>query len=262
MSVHTSDSGFVAGTYCLSIAYDCYVALGILICGDVESNLGFSTADILQNVLKGHADIHAEVTEMKNRFSECVQLIRDLDSRLKSLEQLMKESKESLPLITALQSSSLSLQNSVALQSRKLVDLEDRSRRSNIIVYGILENSGENEASLRKSVVGDIFEKKLGVKCESIARIHRLGRRAGRRPVIAYFQDFNEKQAVIQNTNKLKGTNIFIQYDYSHETLRVRKLLWDSAKVDRVNKKHVSLLHDKLKIDDTSLYGTIPEMNG
>lgn len=29
------------------------------------------------------------------------------------------------------------------------------------------------------------------------------------------------------------------------------KLLSDSAKVDRVNKKRVSLLHDKLKIDDT-----------
>lgn len=118
----------------------------------------------------------------------------------------------------------------MALQSRKLVDLEDRSRRSNIIVYGILENSGENEASLRKSVVGDIFEKKIGVKCESIARIHRLGRRTGRRQVIGYFQDYNEKQAVIQNTNKLKGTNIFIQNDYSHETLRVRKLLWIAPK--------------------------------
>uniref|UniRef100_A0A6M2CKI0 Uncharacterized protein n=1 Tax=Rhipicephalus microplus TaxID=6941 RepID=A0A6M2CKI0_RHIMP len=76
---------------CLSIAYDCYVALAILIWGDVESNPGPSTADILQNVLKGQADIHAEVTQMKNRFSECVQLIRDLDSCLKSLEQLMKE---------------------------------------------------------------------------------------------------------------------------------------------------------------------------
>lgn len=48
---------------------------------------------------------------MKNKFSECVQLIRDLDLRLESLEQPIKEPKESSPLITALQASSLSLQN-------------------------------------------------------------------------------------------------------------------------------------------------------
>lgn len=146
------------------IAYDCYILLAILICGDVESSPGPSTADMLQNVLKGQADIHADVTEMKNKFSECIQLIRDLGSCLKSLKQLMKEPKESSPLISVLQSSWLSLQYSVALQSKKLVDLEDHSRRSNIIVNGIMKNSGENEASLGKDVVGVIFEKNLESK--------------------------------------------------------------------------------------------------
>lgn len=134
-------------------------------------------------------------------------------------------------------------------QSSKLTDLEDRSRRANLIIHGVLENTNENDTSLRTAVATDIFEKTLGVKCKSIARIHRLGRQGSRRPVIAYFQDYQEKQEVLKNSNKLKGSNIYVQNDYSQCTLRKRRLLWESAKAERDSRKRVTLIHDKIKID-------------
>lgn len=85
-----------------------------------------------------------------------------------------------------------------------------------------------------------------------MARIHRLGRRkndGNNRPIILNFHDFNEKKAVFSNVSKLKGSAIHIQHDYSQETLRKRKLLWDSAAEERANGQKAILFHDKLKVN-------------
>lgn len=145
------------------------------------------------------------------------------------------EGIENSPPIALLQSSSVSFQNTLPLQSINLVDLKHRSRRSNIIGYGINEYSGKNKASLKKSVVEGVFDWKLGVKCKSIACIYCLGRQEGRCPVIAYFEDYTEKQAISQSASQHNGTNIFIQNDYSQKILCSHKLLWDSTKTDREN---------------------------
>lgn len=41
-----------------------------------------------------------------------------------------------------------------------------------------------------------------------------------------------------------------MQNDYSKPTLQKRKLLWDSAKDEKLNGKKVTLVHDKLSIDN------------
>lgn len=46
-----------------------------------------------------------------------------------------------------------------------------------------------------------IFIKKLGVSCCSTASIHSPGRNGSPGPVLWYFQDFIEKQAVLRNAN-------------------------------------------------------------
>lgn len=95
-----------------------------------------------------------------------------------------------------------------------------------------------------------MFNKRLNVKCSSVGRIHRLGRNGLNRPVILYLQDYNEKMEILKNAKKLKGTKIFIENDFSRPTLRRRKLLRDSAKLDKDSGKKVYLVNDKLHIDD------------
>lgn len=142
------------------------------------------------------------------------------------------------------------MQDTLKSQQTKLVDLEDRSRRSNLVIFGITEQPKETESVLRDKVIKNIFETKLGLSCTSVARIHRLGKPSSKRPIILYFQDFNEKEAVLRNAKKLQGTGISIQNDYCADTLRKRKLLWESAREDKVMNKKVSLVHDKIRIDD------------
>lgn len=137
----------------------------------------------------------------------------------------------------------------MATLEAKITDLEDRSRRSNLVVFGIPEPPEETEDMLKEAVLTEVFEHKLEVKCKSVGRIHRLGKPGGSRPVIVYFQDYNEKQQTISNARKLKGTDISVQNDYSKETLRKRKLLWNSAKEEKRQGKKVNLVHDKLMVD-------------
>lgn len=131
----------------------------------------------------------------------------------------------------------------------KVTDLEDRSRRSNLVVFGIKENPSETTESLKKDVLTDIFATKLQVSCHSVGRIHRIGKHGNQRPVIVFFQDYNEKEIILKNAHKLKGSDISIQNDYSKETLRKRKLLWESAKSEKGQGMKVTLNYDKLHVD-------------
>lgn len=159
-----------------------------------------------------------------------------------------------LPLTRRDATEETSIQGALMSQQAKIVDLEDRSRRSNLVVFGIPEEPNESEAVLRNKVITEVFERKLEVKCVSIGRIHRLGKPSEMRPIILYFQDFTEKEAVLSNAKKLKGTSISVQNDYCAETLRKRKLLWDSAKQDKDTGKKVWLVHDKISIDKQLYY--------
>lgn len=79
-----------------------------------------------------------------------------------------------------------------------MTDLEDRSRRSNLVVFGIPEDVGETEPILKNKVLDEVFSANLAVPCKSVGRIHRLGNKGNKRPVIIYFQDFTEKQLVFK----------------------------------------------------------------
>lgn len=125
------------------------------------------------------------------------------------------------------------------------------------MVFGINEDRGETEDDLKQKVIRETFQQKLGVKCESVGRIHRLGKGPVKRPVILFFQDFNEKIAVLKNAKKLKGTKIFIQNDYSAYTLKKRQMFWESTKSEKAAGKKVYLVHDKLHVDgDTFIWNT------
>ena len=75
----------------------------------------------------------------------------------------------------------------------------------------------------------------LGIKNIRVERSHRVKRRKGdksqkTRAKLCNLLSFKEKILVMKNANKLKGTNIFIDEDYSLQTMEYRKKLWDKVK--------------------------------
>lgn len=221
---------------CLEIACEVLFACKLLLCGDIKVNPGPNTEALLTQLLEEQNKLVTKIATLRNQQTDIGKMISDLNERFSDLERRVSRVD--------------SLEQTVKLLQAKVVDLEDRSRRSNLIIIGIQEDRGENETALRTKVIEDLFCKRLNVTCCSIARIHRIGKAVKKRPVIVFFQNYNEKQEVLRNARKLKGTSISIQYDYSAYTLRKRKLLWQSAKMEKEQGKKVTLLHDKLRIDN------------
>lgn len=104
----------------------------------------------------------------------------------------------------------LQLSEQIVSLSNKVDDLENSTRRNNLLVFGMNEPENETNSSLKDVIVKHIFEEKLGVKVKSVERIHRLGRKrnAKDRPVILRFLDFNDKINFLRHDGKLRGTAI------------------------------------------------------
>ena len=48
--------------------------------------------------------------------------------------------------------------------------------------------------------------------------------------IVCRFLNYKDKTNILRNVKKLKGKNIFINEDFSHETMELRKELWEKVK--------------------------------
>ncbi len=127
---------------------------------------------------------------------------------------------------------SQSLKTQEKLQ-QKLTDLEARSRRNNIGIYGIPEGAEENNiqqfvANIIKQELQPLNGAELGIQ-----RCHRaLGpkppKEAQPRSVVVYFQEFKTKELVLHSAWKKReiyygDRRIYFDHDYPAKTLAKRK---------------------------------------
>ncbi|CAN7976502.1 unnamed protein product [Ixodes persulcatus] len=226
----------------------------LLLSGDVETNPGPDLEKMMKELLEsqkqmndGVKDIKANQTKLQASFDEMNKRIDDIETKLGKVQK--KNNKENIEnLVTTVNQ----LQETVKLQQKALVNMEDRSRRNNLIVFGIPETEKKTSDDVRSGVLIDLFHARLGLKIETVERIHRLGKKREKftRPIIMNFRDYNEKIRVFQNCYKLKGTNIAVQNDYWQATLSRRKMVWESTSAERSNGSRVKLFDDKIQIDN------------
>lgn len=117
------------------------------------------------------------------------------------------------------------------LQSR-IDELEDRSRRDNIILHGIsddVETWAETEEKVLKSLAPCLGHPSPPL---DIVRAHRLGKFSVSRcrPVIVKFSSYKTKEKILQSASKLKEVNVRVTEDFSPATRLARKRLTDFAK--------------------------------
>ena len=114
----------------------------------------------------------------------------------------------------------------------KTIDLEDRSRRENLVFFNFPE-AAEETAEQCEQYIKDLISS-LSILPDDevlyIDRAHRLGRKTPEstnkpRPIIAKFSYFKQKDEIIKNGYKFRNTAINVSEDYSGETLKEHKLL-------------------------------------
>ena len=117
--------------------------------------------------------------------------------------------------------------------SERLRQLEDYSRRENVIVDGLDESSDENKETLQVQVQ-DILSNKLNIN-PVVVDVHRLGKniKGKSRPVIVKLASFEERQKCLKFAPRLKGSNLYINKDVSKATHEIRKLKMHELKEKR-----------------------------
>ncbi|XP_049516930.1 uncharacterized protein LOC125942697 [Dermacentor silvarum] len=143
-------------------------------------------------------------------------------------EQQMFNAVMAIPMVLQKQTEILGELRSVAKH-----DMENRSRRNNLIFFGFQDAATETWQDSETKVL-DFCKEKLNVSisADSVERAHRLGRYTStkKRPIIVKFLSFKDKQRILLVASRLKGTNFAISEDYSNKVRQERQKLIHFAK--------------------------------
>ncbi|CAN7942572.1 unnamed protein product, partial [Ixodes pacificus] len=214
----------------------------LMLCGDVESNPGPIT---LEDVMIKLNAMGSELKEIKTNQQTTSIRLDNIEASLKELGMMQKKLDTCVAKVQALETSLNDLKI-------KYDDLENRSRRNNLIIYGI-EESGRNDSStLEARVTKEIIEDRLQLQPVPIERIHRIGKFSPEkpRPVILKLLDFRDKMKILRNCQKLKGSKFSINEDFSKNVQELRKKLLERTKQNKTSGDKVTLRFDKVKIND------------
>ena len=186
--------------------------------------------------------IMCDVQELKTSLNFMGVDQRDALSKINADITIIKKGLNSTQLLNS------NDRNLVKQHTEKLVDLEDRSRRSNLRIDGLRENERETWEETEMKVK-NLFRNELGITEEvEIDRAHRVGRKEdGKvRTIVLRCHKYKMKEQIKKAARKLKNTGIYINDDFSLETLLVRKDLFKTAKELRRQGKGAKVVKDKL----------------
>ena len=130
--------------------------------------------------------------------------------------------------------------------------LESQTRRNNLVVDGIPEAQNESWKETEDKVMCVINEKlHLDSSQMMIERVHRTGNPTGYsgkrpRPIMIKFLRYKDKMAVLGKAKKPKGTNIYVNEDYTESVRQKRRELIPVMKAARERGDIAYIRHDKL----------------
>ena len=208
-------------------------------------------------------DIHGMFETIMEKLSK----LDSIDTCMKSLEQELKDVKASITFVHAevedIKKESEQLKKSEGETKKRIenleqlnstlnnrvIDLQARSMRNNLILCNIKESDGEDTMEIIK----DIMENTLGIenaKSIKIDRSHTMGKKqvkttTKQRAIVAKFNYFPDKERILANARKFKGTGMAVSEQFAKE----RKRLYPEMKKAKQQGKRVKLVRDKLYID-------------
>ena len=148
-------------------------------------------------------DLRKEITEFKEslEFTE-----NELHGKIKKLEEKHESIKKTVDEIYNSQVDSDFVYD-------KLIDLEDRSRRNNLRIYGISQSKYETWEECEEKI-DEVFREKLGLHNIPIERAHRV--KSGKndkstksRTTVCNLLSFKKKKLVMKNAKKIEKQEHF-----------------------------------------------------
>lgn len=145
-----------------------------------------------------------------------------------------------------------SMSESLRAMTEKAEYLEGQARRNNLVFEGIQESTNERWTETEEKVKA-LFKEKLQLPGDiALEWVVRMTKRNDStpvdlpRPVVASFLRFKDRSAVLESAKKLRGTNIFINEDFTEAVRQRRRELLPALKAARSRGEIAYLRYDKL----------------
>lgn len=175
---------------------------------------------------------------IENKLVQKIQKLTDkiesLEYENKSLKTEMTEIKNKMSQETAETLEQLNKTYDLAKEANKKANFNEQySRKNNVKVLDLKENSTETEESLKNEVCGLFREHQLVVESDDILAIHRIpGKRGSPRPAIIKLKNNNMKSSIMKTRKFMreKGHRIVDDVTRLNTGLISRLLLHDNIK--------------------------------
>ncbi len=198
-----------------------------------------------------HTAMDFVVDQFKSRIREAEVTIQDLTRSLEFSQAEVKDLQSEVKELRKFASEILKSQIK-DLEQRQNYQ-EDYNRRNNLRISGIEEKLGETweETAI---AVSKLIEEKLQLPAVKLEHAHRTGRvlPSRSRVVVARFEKFSDREAVMRNARKLKGSEIYIDEDLCPASQEIRKSQIPLMKKARKEGKIPFFKHTRLIIKDKS----------
>ncbi|CAG2253852.1 unnamed protein product [Mytilus edulis] len=202
---------------------------------EVNNNLQ-SLSDFMDDFKVKHDNNVKDVKQIRSSVSR---VANDLDDRTTELRSEIKSA------LSGAREEHEELRN-------KVIDLQCRSMKNNLVFTGIQESEHENT----EQVVKDFIRKELHISdWIELGNVHRFGSgaRAGKRgrprPIVTRFIFYKDLARVLSNTYRLKGKSFGVNQQFPDEIEQARKSLYPLMKKKRAEGCQVKLVRDILYVD-------------
>ncbi|CAN7937785.1 unnamed protein product [Ixodes hexagonus] len=135
----------------------------LLVCGDVEANPGATDTELLLELLAGQSKMNDTILNVLASQDEINKKMTALNERIDGLERQVTSLNAVTNQIKDMETTVSRFDIQLSSLMTKVDDLENRSRRNNLIIYGIDEPNTETAEELESKVKDEVFSQKLGI---------------------------------------------------------------------------------------------------
>ena len=188
----------------------------------------------IDNLIQELQGLKSSLEFTQSKFDEYVKanptsIISDCESKLSAFSVTIADSSKRIESLEA-----------------KLGDLENRSRRNNLVFEGIEEEPHETW-EITESKLRSILSSKMLIETtnETIERAHRIGKYVSR-SIIAKFSNFKTCGEIMKEKKRLIGSKIYVREDFSDKIMAKRRELLPKMHEARWNGLAAYIRYDKL----------------
>ena len=210
-------------------------------------DISSSMCEIKQRV----SHLESEICSLRQLNNKVVDMEEGIQFINTTLENFKREAKSNNDECRSTRRQVLHHEKEININKTKLMDLENRMMRDNLVFTGVPEQPNEDT---EKPVTNKISQKMGITRQIQFERVHRMGKKEAenRRPraVVAKFTYYKDREMVRKTSNRLKGTRIGVHEQFGQETAEKRRKLMPKMKEAREKGQYAQLVADTLIIDN------------